>query len=126
MVVRLDDGAWRFSRTDTVVESLAGDCADGSPCQPGFDDSAWRRLTIPHDFVVEVPLVYTDDSAAKTQGYRDYGKAWYRLAFSVPEEWSRQQRTMWLDFDGIAGCVVLWKEWVGGCRGCPSTEIELI
>lgn len=112
-VMSLNEG-WRFARTDATCPD-GDDCCSGSglPCQPAFDDAGWRRLSLPHDFVAEGPLVYANDSVAMNQGYRDYGKAWYRLAFSVPVPWRQQRRTMWLDFDGIAGCVLhTSKEWV--------------
>lgn len=101
-VVSLHDG-WRFSRTE--AEAPEGDCAASGllPCQPDFDDALWRALSIPHDFVVEAPLVYVESDVAKVQGYRDYGMGWYRLRFSLPAEWQQQQRSLWIDFDGIMG-----------------------
>ena len=121
----LRDG-WRFSRTDTHADSLDGGCPDDDgqqqqPCQPGFNDAGWRALSIPHDFVVEAPLVPSEDSVAKNQGYRDYGQAWYRLKFSVPAEWS--QRSLWLDFDGIAGyvCVLRGVVSLSSCTGNQVT-----
>ena len=29
-------------------------CAPGLPCEPSYDDSSWRTVTVPHDFVIEV------------------------------------------------------------------------
>jgi hypothetical protein len=110
-VMSLNDG-WRFSRTE--ADAPEGDCSSSSsssssnePCQPAFDDAGWRALSrLPHDFVVEAPLVYSEDSVAKNQGYRAYGKAWYRLKIALPQAWS-QRRSLWIDFDGIAGWVFL-------------------
>lgn len=102
-VLDFRDG-WRFSRTDMGADSLDAGCSEaGLPCAPGFNDAGWRALSIPHDFVVEAPLVPSEDSVAKNQGYRDYGKAWYRLTFSLPEAWAH--RSVWIDFDGVAGYV---------------------
>lgn len=101
-VASLNEG-WRFSRTDG--DSPSGDCVASLPCTPYFDDAAWRVLALPHDFVVEAPLVYAKDNTAKNQGYRDYGKGWYRLRFSLPAQWSQGRRSLWLAFDGIAGYV---------------------
>lgn len=28
-------------------------CTAGTPCDPAYDDSAWRSLAVPHDFVIE-------------------------------------------------------------------------
>lgn len=109
-VLNFRDG-WRFSRTDMDADSLDGGCPNAGgllPCAADFDDGGWRALSIPHDFVVEAPLVSSEDSVDKNQGYRDYGKAWYRLKFSLPEAWA--QRSMWIDFDGVAGYV----QWMDG------------
>lgn len=126
-ILNFRDG-WRFSRTDTHADSLDGGCPDDDgqhqqPCQPGFDDAGWRALSIPHDFVVEAPLVPSEDSVAKKQGYRDYSQAWYRLKFSVPAEWS--QRSLWLDFDGIAGYVCV--AWCGlAVNGSEPTHVRML
>jgi len=31
------------------------------PIQPGFDDTAWRSINVPHDWVVEEDFVHNDD-----------------------------------------------------------------
>lgn len=50
--------------------------------QPGFDDSAWRVLDVPHDFSIEHPF----DSTYKTGGGGGYtysGIGWYRKHFKT-------------------------------------------
>lgn len=64
--------------------------------QVAFDDSKWRVLNLPHDFIVEG--TFTPD-ADKAHGYLPFGKAWYRQTFSLPIEWQNQR--VWIDFDGI-------------------------
>lgn len=49
----------------------------------GCDDSAWRRVTLPHDWAVEHPF---DQSHASGAGYLPGGTAWYRRHFSLTEQ----------------------------------------
>lgn len=48
----------------------------------GYDDNAWRDVTIPHDWSVEQPF---DKSNASGTGYLPGGTAWYRKHFTLPE-----------------------------------------
>lgn len=41
----------------------------------GFDDSGWRRLTVPHDWSVEQPFAEHHSSGT---GYLPGGIGWYR------------------------------------------------
>lgn len=62
---------------------------------PSYDDSDWRRVDVPHDYVVEGPV--TDRGA---DGYnRDYG--WYRRTLEVPE--LKPGSRVWIEFDGVFG-----------------------
>jgi beta-galactosidase len=55
--------------------------ADVAWAQPGFDDSAWRKLNIPHDWAVEGPF---DQALNGETGKLPYpGIAWYRNTFAV-------------------------------------------
>ena len=66
-VVPLDQD-WRFLRGD----------APGAE-QRGFDDAAWRVVTVPHDWSIEGPY----DPAAPSGrggGYLPSGVSWYRRA----------------------------------------------
>lgn len=60
-----------------------------------FQDDTWRNVRIPHDFGVEGKF---DRLGDRLRGYLPYGKAWYRLRFSLPE--SMRGRSIWFDFDG--------------------------
>ena len=51
------------------------------PTLPGFDDSKWRSLHLPHDFVVEGTF---DKKGVDYNGYLPTGIGWYRKAFEVP------------------------------------------
>ena len=63
----------------------------------GFDDSSWRKVDLPHDWVVEQPF---DEKAQKAQGYRVRGVAWYRKTFSLST--ADMGRNIELQFDGVA------------------------
>ncbi len=58
-----------------------GDC-DGAEFM-GYDDRAWRRVTVPHDWAVEYPF---DKCHSSGTGYLPGGTAWYRRAFTLREE----------------------------------------
>ena len=48
-----------------------------------WDDRAWRRVTLPHDWAVEFPF---DTCWASGTGYLPGGTGWYRKHFTLPEE----------------------------------------
>lgn len=48
----------------------------------GFDDSAWRRLTVPHDWSVEQPFAEHHSSGT---GYLPGGIGWYRAHVSLKD-----------------------------------------
>ena len=50
-------------------------------CQPSFDDSQWRVIDVPHDFVVEGSFSKTADQA---HGYLPFGVGWYRKHMDLP------------------------------------------
>jgi beta-galactosidase len=63
----------------------------------GFDDSAWRAVTLPHDFVLEQPFAADEERA---QGYRKRGVAWYRRTFKLSD--SDKGKNLEFRFDGVA------------------------
>ncbi|MGE4489183.1 MAG: beta-galactosidase GalA [Kiritimatiellales bacterium] len=68
-----------------------------------FDDSSWRTLDVPHDWVIEGGF---SESAIVTHGYRPGGIAWYRKHFTVPE--TDCDRKLLLIFDGIFRDAVIY------------------
>jgi len=72
-------------------------------CQVDFDDSNWRDVSVPHDFVVEENFTSSGD---KSHGYLPFGLAWYRLRFVLPVEF--QDRAIWIDFDGTYRAASIW------------------
>ena len=63
---------WRFHLGDEVGADFMG-----------WDDSAWRVVTLPHDWSVEHPF---DRAHASGTGYLPGGTAWYRKHFTLPED----------------------------------------
>lgn len=69
-----------------------------------FDDSAWRKVELPHDWAVELPFIAT--KPAPEQGGRPLGRefpetsiGWYRRSFSLAAEDAGKRIA--LEFDGI-------------------------
>jgi len=62
----LVDSAWNVSESPEMKN-------------PDFDDSRWRRVTLPHDWSVELPM---SPDKGSCQGYLPGGVAWYRKALS--------------------------------------------
>ena len=63
---------WRFHLGDEVGADFMG-----------WDDGAWRVVTLPHDWSVEHPF---DRAHASGTGYLPGGTAWYRKRFMLPED----------------------------------------
>ncbi|MBP3428601.1 MAG: DUF4982 domain-containing protein [Clostridia bacterium] len=63
---------WRFHLGDEIGADFMG-----------WDDRAWRSVTLPHDWSVEHPF---DKKNASGTGYLPGGTAWYRKHFTLPEE----------------------------------------
>src|SRR5204862_6567724 len=81
------DRGWRFHLGD-----LSGAEA------PGFDDSGWRTLDLPHDWSIEGAFSDTNPAGANG-GALPGGVGWYRKTFSVAERDSG--RPVFIGFDGI-------------------------
>ncbi|MFD8500665.1 sugar-binding domain-containing protein [Amycolatopsis sp. NPDC059657] len=86
------DAGWRFQR---------GDVPDA--VKPGFDDSAWSRVSVPHTWNAE------DGQDGGGDYYR--GTGWYRKHLVVPP--SMAGRKLWLQFDGANSTATVW---VNGTR----------
>lgn len=83
--------------------------------KPGFDDSKWRELDLPHDWAVELPFVHDDEQMS--HGYKPVGRrypdssvGWYRREFDVPANDAGRRTTV--EFDGVFRDVLVF---VNGC-----------
>ena len=86
------DTDWRFHYGDAPE---AGAMA--------WDDSAWRQVTLPHDWAVEHPF---DVCWASGTGYLPGGTGWYRKHFQLPEE--DASRCVRLVFQGVYKHARIW------------------
>jgi len=71
---------------------------------PGFNDSEWRRIDLPHDWSIEdLPGKKSPfDSNAISQvsgGFTIGGTAWYRKTFVVPTD--QKNKRIHIQFDGV-------------------------
>ena len=64
------DSAWNVSETPDMKEA-------------DFDDSRWRRVTLPHDWSVEQPM---SPDKGSCQGYLPGGVGWYRRTLPYPSK----------------------------------------
>lgn len=69
----------------------------------GWDDRAWRQVTLPHDWSVEHPF---DRRHASGTGYLPGGTAWYRKHFTLPEDAAGQR--VRLTFGGVYKHARVW------------------
>jgi len=107
----LDQG-WRFhlgdvpmpvlkSQSESYQSAKAGKAWGAAA--PDYKDSDWRRLDLPHDWVVESPF---DPKENVAQGYRARGIGWYRRQFKL--EGADRGRHLEIQFDGVATHCTVW------------------
>ena len=95
------------------------------PYAVNFDDSAWRNVQLPHDWVVDLPFAA---EASHSHGYKTVGwkwpetsVGWYRKHFFIPEDADGQR--VRLRFDGIFRDSDIWVNgfWLGGEKSGYTT-----
>lgn len=89
-----DIGQWAFSLGDTP-EAWA----------KGFDDSAWRRVRVPHDWSIE--LDFSPDCSSGT-GYLPGGIGWYRAHVPLSPLGALDGRHVRLRFAGVYKNAQVW------------------
>ena len=81
---------WKFVRTDAAGAQ-----------NPGFDDSGWVPVALPHDF--DAPY----DVGGTVSGQSFYvGVGWYRKHFAVPPSWNGKR--VQLEFEGSFSVTDVW------------------
>ena len=73
--------------------------------QPGYDDTSWRRLNLPHDWAIEGNFS-ADNPSGTGGGALPGGVGWYRKTFTVDR--SDEGRLLRLDFDGSYMNTTVW------------------
>ena len=71
---------------------------DEAAAQPGYDDSGWRRLNLPHDWAVEGDFSQ-DNPSGTGGGALPGGVGWYRKTFTVGK--FDEGKRIYIDFDGV-------------------------
>ncbi|MGH7582057.1 MAG: sugar-binding domain-containing protein, partial [Gemmatimonadales bacterium] len=73
------------------------------PARPGFNDSAWPTVNLPHDWAVALPF---DSTAPADHGYKPIGAmfpdnsvGWYRRTFTIAA--ADLGKRIWIDFGGV-------------------------
>jgi len=106
------DRDWKFRKGDFATAMM-----------PGFDDSNWRAVTLPHDWGIEGPL---GPEYASGTGYAPGGVGWYRKAFQI--EATAKGKLIAVEFDGVYNHAEVWLNGslVGGRPyGYSSFECDL-
>ncbi|HWY77052.1 MAG TPA: glycoside hydrolase family 2 TIM barrel-domain containing protein, partial [Verrucomicrobiae bacterium] len=94
----------------SVLLQSGDDIQDISPTDLNFNDSTWRTVQLPHDYVVEGTFTNT---AETSHGSLPIANAWYRRTFTLPASASGQ--SIWVDFDGVYHNSTVWLN--GHCLG---------
>ena len=129
-VLSFDEG-WRFSLGNAssfeadfgrgteyfTYLSKAASIHNAGPYAMDFDDSAWQPVTLPHDWVVDLPYA---PEGSKSHGYKTVGwrypetsVGWYRKHFTIPAD--AAGKPVYVRFDGIYRDANLWVNgfWLG-------------
>ncbi|MGA5895579.1 glycoside hydrolase family 2 TIM barrel-domain containing protein [Streptomyces venetus] len=94
--VALRDG-WRFALVNPGgITDPTGAYADAA--LPGYDDSRWREVAVPHDWSIEQAPT-TEHGTTSGTGFLPGGLGWYRLAFTLPSELAGKRISV--EFDGV-------------------------
>jgi len=88
------DSGWLFLKSD----------ASGAE-SPSFNDSAWRKLDVPHDWSIEGPFD-KDNPTRGSGGFLPSGVGCYRKHFKLAPD-SKNKR-VFIDFDGVMANSDVW------------------
>jgi beta-galactosidase len=88
------DTGWRFLKAD----------APGAE-KNDFDDSAWRKLDVPHDWSIEGPFAETNKTGG-AGAFLPSGVGWYRKHFTLPTDFPNARYAV--EFDGVMANSDVW------------------
>ena len=98
--------------------------ADVAYTQSIFDDSGWRKVTLPHDWAIEGP--FKQEYPGETGKLKWWGAVWYRKHFTLPASDAGKQ--IYLDVDGAMSYASVWVngQFAGGWPyGYASFRVDL-
>jgi beta-galactosidase len=72
---------------------------------PTFNDAAWRKLDVPHDWSIEGPFD-EKNPAGGAGGFLPTSIGWYRKHFKLPADYSHKR--IFIDFDGVMANSDVW------------------
>jgi beta-galactosidase len=88
---------WKFALVNPYgITDPTG--AYANAMNPGFDDSGWQQLDVPHDWSIELAPVDNASTSSAT-GFLPGGLAWYRKHFTLPKSLAGQRVSV--EFDGV-------------------------
>lgn len=93
--------------------------------RPDFDDGAWQRVTLPHDWAAAGPFLPTGPYGGMGR-LQTWGPVWYRRALDIPA--SDAGKSLYLDVDGAMAYATVWLngKLVGGWPyGYNSWRVDL-
>jgi beta-galactosidase len=94
--VPLRDG-WRFALVNpSGITDPTG--AYARAAEPGYDDSKWWRVAVPHDWSIELSPT-TEHGTTSGTGFLPGGLGWYRIAFTLPRAYAG--KCVSVEFDGV-------------------------
>jgi beta-galactosidase len=106
------DATKDFNYAIATIFSKSG-AAPTTCIDPKFNDSSWRKLSLPHDWAVELPFVNVNNFDVQSHGYKPVGGmfpetsiGWYRKRFNVNKNDSNQR--FQLQFDGVFRNASFW------------------
>ncbi len=114
----IKDASRRFVRPQ-------GNIGDGvAYVQPGFDDSSWQQVSLPHDWAIKGPFITSGGGGMGR--LPSAGVGWYRKKLSIPA--GDAGKSVFLDVDGAMSYSSVWLngQFVGGWpNGYASWRVDL-
>lgn len=95
--VRSFDRYWKFALVNSA-DTTDPTGAYANAGEPGYDDSGWRNVTLPHDWSIEHDPS-TNGGTTSSTGFLPGGLGWYRKTFTLPSE--LENKRISIEFDGV-------------------------
>jgi len=124
--------AWVLPSGNSFVKDPAkhasrpnGNPGDGVPyIAATFDDTAWRKVDVPHDYAIEGP--FSTAGGGGMGRLPSAGVVWYRKSLNIPA--ASAGKSLFLDVDGAMSYCAVWLngQFVGGWPyGYASFRLDL-